>query len=338
MTKIDSTQKKTTKQKRMPLLYSQEEIIAKFKEKHGDIYDYSLVIFSGTHKKVKIICRKHGVFDQVVKSHIKGHGCGWCGSAYQYTKEMFVEKAISIHGDKYNYDDFEYKNFGTKSIIRCAIHGAFLQTPAAHLRGNGCFECGQKSRHDKHRTKLEDFIKKSRKVHGLKFDYSGVRFNRLKDEVRIKCPSHGEFLQVAATHLHGSDCPQCVMESCRGFSRSAYVNLCKEHGDSSSNLYVIKCHDENEAFYKIGITKESRVDKRFAYGKIPYEFELISTLNGEAGFIYDLETQLHRLLRAHKYIPIKDFAGKQECFSKLPSRVSRMLSKLNKSDQIQLIA
>jgi len=316
---------------------TQDEFIDQSNKKHHSKYDYSLVQYRSKLEEVDIICPTHGKFKQLPKLHLKGHGCGWCGGAWKYTKEMFVVKARAIHGDKYNYDDFEYISFETKSAIICLMHGRFMQTPANHFAGNGCAKCGLKSRNDSHRTKLDVFIKKAREVHGLKFDYSRVGFKKLKDKVEIGCPYHGLFKQDAASHLRGSTCPTCLQEDCRGYSREAYIRTCQEYGDGTSNLYAIKCFCDDEVFYKVGITKEANIAKRFAYGKMPYEFEVIAILNGEAGFIYDIETQIHRLLRAHKYIPIKDFAGKQECFTKLPISVLRMLDGIERSNQIQLI-
>ena len=38
--------------------------INKFIEKHGDLYDYSLVNYIKNRTKVEIICNKHGIFNQ----------------------------------------------------------------------------------------------------------------------------------------------------------------------------------------------------------------------------------------------------------------------------------
>lgn len=46
---------------------------------NNDRYDYSLVVFTGVRKKVKIICNVHGVFEQQPYVHMKGHGCLHCG-------------------------------------------------------------------------------------------------------------------------------------------------------------------------------------------------------------------------------------------------------------------
>lgn len=57
-----------------------EEFISKAVLKHGDRYNYSLVAYSTTHAKVKIICPDHGVFQQSPNNHLKGQGCRKCGS------------------------------------------------------------------------------------------------------------------------------------------------------------------------------------------------------------------------------------------------------------------
>lgn len=58
--------------------YNTEIIISKFKNIHGDKFNYSLVDYKNYSTKVKIICDKHGVFEQVPGSHIIGHGCRKC--------------------------------------------------------------------------------------------------------------------------------------------------------------------------------------------------------------------------------------------------------------------
>jgi very-short-patch-repair endonuclease len=46
---------------------------------HGNTYDYSDVIYKKNNLPVKIICDKHGVFEQSMHTHIKGSGCPSCG-------------------------------------------------------------------------------------------------------------------------------------------------------------------------------------------------------------------------------------------------------------------
>ncbi|WP_182002737.1 hypothetical protein [Acinetobacter lactucae] len=315
---------------------SKDEFIIQAAKIHSNKYDYSLSNYRSKLEEIVIICPNHGEFLQLPKLHLKGHGCGWCGGAKKYTNEMFIAKAREIHGSKYDYSKFNYLDFESKSIIICPEHGEFKQNPSGHFRAEGCPKCGLLARNDKHRTKDKDFIDQARLKHGLRYDYSKVKITTLKKPVTIGCQLHGYFKQAPASHLNGSNCPECVLIECRGYSRSQYIKTCEKSAGGKSNLYIIECSGNDEHFFKVGITKED-VTKRFAYGKIPYDFKLLATYKGEAGFIYDLETQLHRVLSNHKYVPLVHFGGKHECFSKIPKNILKMVLGLKKQSQMQLI-
>ena len=53
---------------------NQEKFIKKAIIKHGDKYDYSLVIYEKSRDKIKIICKKHGIFEQEPANHTRGQG------------------------------------------------------------------------------------------------------------------------------------------------------------------------------------------------------------------------------------------------------------------------
>ena len=58
------------------------------------------------------------------------------------TTEQFIEKAKSIHGNKYDYSSVEYKNIRTDVKIFCKkSQKYFYQLPANHLKKNGCKDC-----------------------------------------------------------------------------------------------------------------------------------------------------------------------------------------------------
>ena len=57
------------------------DIIKEFIDKHGDKYDYSLVNYINTKKKVTISCKKHGYFKQLPQVHSAGQGCPKCGNS-----------------------------------------------------------------------------------------------------------------------------------------------------------------------------------------------------------------------------------------------------------------
>lgn len=55
----------------------------------------------------------------------------------------------------------------------------------------------------------QEFIEKAKKVHGNKYDYSKVKYIKSGLKVCIICPKHGEFWQIANSHLQGQGCPEC---------------------------------------------------------------------------------------------------------------------------------
>jgi len=175
---------------------------------HGDKYDYSKVVFSGLNKKVRILCPVHGEFSQSPAHHIiREQGCPDCAGTSKSTKEKFVDKARTIHGNKYNYDKVVYKNNHTKVIITCPSHGDFEQTPANHTHKNnpqGCYRCTGRKRWSR-----DEFVKEATRVHKGEYDYTNVVWNGLKEKVEIICSFHGQFEQLPKVHLTGSGCQKC---------------------------------------------------------------------------------------------------------------------------------
>lgn len=44
--------------------------------------------------------------------------------------------------------------------------------------------------------KITEFIEKSKKIHGDKYDYSKVDYKNSKTGVKIICPIHGDFFRL----------------------------------------------------------------------------------------------------------------------------------------------
>lgn len=130
----------------------------------------------------------------------------------------FIEKSIKAHGDKYDYSKVEYVGALEKVCIICPEHGPFYQIPNSHARGKGCLKCARKIAIEKTFSNTEEFIKKAKKKHGNKYDYSKVKYVRATQKVIIICHNvdkitgekHGEFLQQPRGHLSGGNCPKCT--------------------------------------------------------------------------------------------------------------------------------
>jgi hypothetical protein len=182
-----------------------EQFIEEAKAVHGDKYDYSLVEYTGCFNKVKIICSKHGEFEQAPNDHKKGSNCPLCARR-SITQQEFIAKAQSVHGDRYGYSLVEYRGVKTKVKIICPEHGPFEQAPRLHLEGDVCKLCSDQAR----RKTTEQFIKEAKAVHGDKYDYSLVVLAGMTKKVKIICPEHGPFEQQPSNHRRGNGgCPQC---------------------------------------------------------------------------------------------------------------------------------
>ena len=212
------------------------EFINKSKEVHGDKYDYSKVVYENNLKEVLIICKKHGEFLQLPKTHKIGSGCNSCGllkraNSKKSNTNEFIIKAIEIHGDKYDYSKVEYIKAMEKVIIICKEHGNFEQTPNGHLDEKGCGKCSTKINADKQRKTENQFIEEAIQIHGNKYDYSKVEYKNAKDKLIIICKEHGEFLQTPNSHLSkGSGCIKCA--GCYKSNTEEFVKKLKEvHGD-----------------------------------------------------------------------------------------------------------
>lgn len=149
--------------------------------------------------------------------------------------EEFVKRAKVIHGDKYDYSKVNYVNAHEYVTIICPKHGEFNQAPYAHLRGRGCPKCGIKKISDSKILSQDDFIKKAKKVHGDKYDYSKVEYKNNRAKITIICPEHGEFEQRANNHLNGCGCPKCGIIKNHSKSRKTtkeFIEKAKQvHGD-----------------------------------------------------------------------------------------------------------
>ena len=196
---------------------STKEFIEKAKKLHGDKYYYSLVEYTTSQKKVMIICPDHGMFEQTPNTHLRPSKCSECArkdcsNTLKDTTKGFIEKARELHGDKYYYSKVKYMNYKTEITIICKIHGDFLQTPDNHLHTSGCIKCTYNDAHNRSKSNKEEFIKKAKKVHGDKYDYSLVDYHNARTKVIIICPKHGQFKQMPYNHLVGQNCPDCGKE------------------------------------------------------------------------------------------------------------------------------
>jgi hypothetical protein len=197
-----------------------QEFVQKSRALHNNKYDYSKTDYKNSYTKVEIVCEHHGVFTQRPKDHLRSGGlhagCPKCGdnkAARARTKstEYFLEKARSIHGDKFDYSKVNYKHTHKNVKIICKKHNLEFEVTPSNFVGNvhNCPDCFKEinSRLD---FTTEEFIDKCKAIHGELYDYSKVKYVGAFDKITIICSKHGEFLQSAYAHKNKlQGCPDC---------------------------------------------------------------------------------------------------------------------------------
>ena len=120
------------------------ETLNQFKLIHGDTYDYSLITdYVGNNEKIPIICKIHGQFNQLVRSHLYGRGCIKCyADDRRFTQADFIRLSNEKHNNQYSYLKTNYISDKTKVIITCPNHGDWEVRAGSHSRdGHGCPYC-----------------------------------------------------------------------------------------------------------------------------------------------------------------------------------------------------
>lgn len=113
-----------------------EQFIKKAKEVHGDKYDYSLVDYKNTYTKVKIICLKHGIFEQAPHYHLSGNGCPYC-SCKTYKGEKKIENWLINEGYIKNKDFFLQKKFDGLKNKRKLSYDFYIPSKNLLIEYNG---------------------------------------------------------------------------------------------------------------------------------------------------------------------------------------------------------
>lgn len=120
-----------------------ESFIEKAKKVHEYKYDYSKVEYVDCKTKVKIICKKHGVFIQRPDIHLSGSTCPHCAREEKLnTLDYYIQLSKEKHGDKYDFRNSRYSGCNNYIEVRCKECGnIFYISPVSLVKGVGCKMC-----------------------------------------------------------------------------------------------------------------------------------------------------------------------------------------------------
>ncbi len=161
----------------------------------------------------------------------------------------FIESAMKIHKNIYDYSKVIYTNMKIPVIIGCKLHGDFNQVPSKHLSGQGCCKCGSIRRGNMRRKTVADFENQANTIHFQKYDYSKSNYTTCCQLITIICKEHGEFKQTPSNHLRGHGCSACA-----GNKHKTTTQFIEEANKIHNNRYLYERTEYKQANTKVVIT------------------------------------------------------------------------------------
>ncbi len=164
------------------------------------------------------------------------------------TTEGFIAAAIVKYGNKFDYSmavyDKNTKNTDMITII-CPDHGKFEISKNRFL-DNKDFKYGCRRCSPSYRRTQEEFIEDATIKHNGKYDYSLVKFEKMKDMITIICKIHGEYVQEARHHLNdGNGCTDCQYGAKR-HNNEIFIAMANEiHGEGKYDYSLVKYEGNN---------------------------------------------------------------------------------------------
>lgn len=222
-------------------------------------------------------------------------------------EKNFIEKVSNMFIGV-DYSKVVYTNNITPVELICEKHGSFFIRPCDHKKGFSCKKCKHSEKYN-----TDTFISKATEIHGNKYNYSGVNYTDCRLKINLYCNTCNLwFKQTAENHIKGHGCKVCGGK--RGGSGFTLNGWQKMQKGRKAKIYFLKIYDDNEYFYKIGITFQSIENRN---KQLPYKYEIVSVKEyDDCSIPFVLEKRFKRLYNKYKYIPKKIMQGYTECYKK----------------------
>ena len=223
------------------------------------------------------------------------------------SQDEYINKAIKIHGDIYDYSKTIYIGIKEDITFKCKKHGYKKVSADKHLhQKQGCKECSNEKLSKLNTYTNEEFIELANNKHNGKYQYDSVVYKGTNIKVSITCKEHGDFPQTPHKHLIGDGCPDCagnkrkntkkfirdankVHDNLYNYDKTMYINAqeeltitCVYHGDffqtAHNHLRGTGCPDcygkKEYRVYKY-ISKKTNVERQYKIKNKFYDFFLI---------------------------------------------------------------
>lgn len=184
-----------------------------------------------------------------------------------------------------------------KAVFKCTC-GKHFESLVKDVIYNKRISCGCK------KGNQPTIYKKGEYINGIKFIKSSGTFKSAQKAV-FECPlCKKEWESLICNIKRGRTKSCCAIK--RGWSKSQWISISK-----TAKLYKVILYNNTESFIKIGITTKNIEDR---LKTIPYKFKILKVIEGESGYIFDLEMRCKRYFKTYKYKPLIAFKGETECY------------------------
>jgi len=173
----------------------------------------------------------------------------------------------------------------------------------------GCFHREVIQKQGKNNKHSEEYVKQKFLENGYELIST---YNGIPNPVTCRCLTcKHTFTRRAQTNLYNQHgCPVCARQN-NSVLTEKYFRLHPELKEKSCKVYLINLANEDEDFYKIGITTRE-LKRRFR--NIPYQVKKVETIETTYYEAFLLENKLKDAIKEYKYLPKIPFDGWTECF------------------------
>lgn len=271
--------------------------------------------YVNNHTPLKCRCKIDGhVWYKSWNKLKQGIGCAKCAGVLKLTLNEIID-VLKTESPTLCILSKEYRGSSKKMEVMCKICGHKWKIKWSKLQeGCGCPVCVKNAMKLTLEHVKSELLSINTEILILSESYINAH-SKLKCKC-LKCEN--EWWSSWNNLKQGAGCPSCAIKNI-GWTRSKW----KSRAESSRNfdsfkLYIIRCCNNDEYFFKIGRTFTTIKERFLRDRDMPYHYDIVTVIESdESDYIYDLENRLQKLNKKYKYKPKISFGGETECFSSL---------------------
>lgn len=270
--------------------------------------------YTGSAEKLECKCLTCSYVWKTTWDGLKqGANCPMCAKNIKSDIED-VRSMVCELGKKIDVIEYARRKGTSAFRVRCQIDGHEWLAKKNELKKHGCAKCANKLR-----LTIEDVVFRTSELLP-NISILSKEYVNSESLLRCGCDICGNIWDTKWAYLSQKcGCPECGKRN-NGWNKSSWIKKAKMSSRYSGfKVYILKCYNEDEEFYKVGITflnvKERYTNKK----SMPYNYEVVKTIESDDGiYIWELEKKIHTYNKEFIYSPKINFDGAYvECFSKV---------------------